>query len=133
MDMLLAARGRVVDLARADPSNRAPGSGEECDEEADGHADSTDEEHSAATSLVSEPETRDSRADVDDVGGDRDQESVVDARVLEERRAVVEDEVNADELLKGLERDTRERAKAVAVRVAEAVDVAGRAERADVV
>jgi hypothetical protein len=72
----------------------------DCDQVfAEAHSSSTDEEQTTATDSVNCPDTRDGHSDVDDVGGDLDKEGVLDAGVLEERGAVVEDEVDTGKLL----------------------------------
>ena len=57
---------------------------------ADTHDGGTVEEERAATEPLDTPHTRKGHEHVDDVGGDRDQEGVLDTRVLEEGRAVYE-------------------------------------------
>ena len=92
------------------------------DELREAHASSTDEEEAATTELVDEGQRADGDDGVDDVADDGDDEGVADAGLLEERRAVVEDEVDAGELLHRLEEDAGPCAEAVAVLVvAEAV------------
>ena len=54
------------------------------------HDGSAVEEERAATEPLDTPHTRKGHEHVDDVGGDRDQEGVLDTRVLEEGRAVYE-------------------------------------------
>jgi hypothetical protein len=66
----------------------------------------TDQEEPAATDVINSPERRDGHADVDDSSGDRDGEGVGDTGLLEEGRAVVEDEVDTGELLPALQEDT---------------------------
>lgn len=66
---------------------------------ADEHTSGTDEEERTTTSPVDEPDTGNGHADVDDVGGNGDQERILNTRALEESRAVVEDEVDTGELL----------------------------------
>ena len=112
-----AFRARVEreDLAGDDPGDGSPG-GRECsnvdtdkgnetlltglvldgdgdtddsDEElAHAHPSGTPDEESTTTELLNTPHAGDGHEDVDDRGGDGDEESVRDARVLEERRAV---------------------------------------------
>lgn len=121
------------DLAGDDPGNWSPSSSEEGDVDADEgdqdllsgqvgvrdgntddgddvlaeeHTSGTDEEERTTTSTVNEPDTRNGHADVDDVGGNGDQERIRNTRALEEGRAVVEDEVDTGELLPSLEEDT---------------------------
>lgn len=64
------------------------------DKLADTHAGSTDEEKTTATEALNTPHSGQGHEDIDNVGGDGDQERVANARVLEECRAVVEDEVD---------------------------------------
>lgn len=66
---------------------------------AEEHTSSTDEEERTTTSTVNEPDTGNGHTDVDDVGGNGDQERIRNTRALEEGRAVVEDEVDTGELL----------------------------------
>lgn len=61
---------------------------------AQAHADGTDEEKTTATEAFDTPHTGEGHDDVNDVGDDGDNERILDARILEEGRAVVEDEVN---------------------------------------
>ena len=105
------------DLARDDPRDGAPGGGEGGDVDAnkgnerlmaglvvdgdsntddrdevlaDTHDGGTVEEERAATEPLDTPHARKGHEHVDDVDGDRDQEGVLDTRVLEEGRAVYE-------------------------------------------
>jgi len=73
----------------------------------DTHAESADQQHGASAEAVDAVQTRERGDDVDDVGDDLQDEggrqTGVDARSGEVRRSVVEDEVDADELLQGLD------------------------------
>lgn len=69
------------------------------DELADTHSDGTNEEKASATELLNTVHTEGGHANIDDVGGDRDQEGVGDTGVLEEDGSVVEDEVDTGQLL----------------------------------
>lgn len=140
------------DLTNDDPGDWAPGGSEEGDvdthegdedflageiavgegDTADGddvfteaHTDGTDEEKPSTTETFNTPDTREGHSDVDDVGGDRNEEGVGDTRALEERRTEVEDEVDTGELLPALERHTGEHTERdlVGLARAEAVDV----------
>lgn len=62
------------------------------DELASGHANSAEEEQVAATPLLDEVETWEGGSDVDAGGDEADDEGVLEAGVLEELWAVVEDE-----------------------------------------
>ena len=75
---------------------------------ADAHADRTDQKQPPTTEPLDTPHPGKSHEHVDDVGGDGDQEGVRNTRVLEEHGAVVENEVDAGELLPGLNKDTSE-------------------------
>lgn len=102
------------DLARDDPGHRAPRAREEEDVEAHerdehlvrhqrrrrhahdrhdelayAHADGAEQEQWSSTPLLDHVQAREGREHVDDVGDDRDREGVIDARVLEEFRAVI--------------------------------------------
>ncbi len=120
-------------LSSDDPSNWAPRAGEEEDVDADesdqnlvrnkctlagggtdygddklgdAHADSTEEEKRTTTPLLDHIKTWEGREDVDDVGDQADDERILNTRALEERSTVVEDEVDASELLQGLKTAT---------------------------
>lgn len=139
------------DLASDDPSDWSPSSSEEGDVDADEgdedllsgqvgvrdgntddsddvlaeeHTSGTDEEERTTASTVNEPDTRNSHTDVDDVGGNGDQERILNTRALEEGRAVVEDEVDTSELLPSLKEDTgQDTEQDLVVSVLEAVEV----------
>lgn len=96
------------------------------DELADSHANSAEEQKRATTPSLNEVETRNSRGDVDGRSDHRDGERVRDAGTLEERGAVVEDEVDTSELLKSLEEASSR--KTLAKVAAEAVEVGGLAQ-----
>lgn len=64
------------------------------DELAKAHADSSNEKELAATKALDTPDTRKGHEHVDDVGRNSDKEAVFDARILEERCAIVENEVD---------------------------------------
>lgn len=100
------------------------------DELAHAHAHRTDEQQPAASEALDTPHARECHEAVDDVCRDADEEGVFDARVLEENRAVVEDEVDAGELLPSLEGHAGEDTEGDLVRLArgEAVLVGGNAE-----
>lgn len=107
--------------------NTSNGTSNGDNELADSHTDGTEEEEVAATPLLNKVETREGRGDVDARGNHSDNEGVLDARVLEERGSVVEDEVDTSKLLKRLEKATgRETLAKVAT---EAVEVGSLAER----
>ena len=96
---------------------------------ADEHTNGTDQEKTTATDVVNGPERGDGHTDVDDSSGDRDREGVGDTGLLEEGRTVVEDKVDAGELLPCLQEDTGKAAKENLVgAVLEAVDVRALAE-----
>jgi len=152
----LGTDSKRVDLASDDPRDGTPGGSEEGDVDADEgdetllachvlhrdgdtddgdevlaneHTNSTNQEEATATDVVDGPERWDSHADVDDSGGDGDREGVGDAGLLEESRAVVENEVDTGELLPGLQEDTSECAEENLVRaILEAVSVRAFAE-----
>lgn len=65
----------------------------------DAHTDGTPEEKWATTKLVDGPETGQGGHDVNDRGDDLDREGVADAGVLEVLGSVIEDEVDACQLL----------------------------------
>ena len=91
---------------------------------ADAHPDGTDHKQSPSTEPLDTPHPRESHEDADDVEGDGDQERVGNPGVLEKRGTIVGDEVDAGELLPGLDEDTREGAeKEFVVGCAEAVSV----------
>jgi hypothetical protein len=73
------------------------------DELRDAHAHGTPEEDGAATPFFDGVEARQGGADVDAVGDETDGEGVLEAGVLEELGAIVENEVDAGELLQGLQ------------------------------
>lgn len=100
---------------------------EDGDEElGDAHADGAPEEDGAAAPFLDGVEAREGGGDVNAVGDEADDEGVLEAGVLEELGAVVEDEVDAGELLQGLQAAAGQQAlEDVAL---EAVDVAGFAE-----
>lgn len=97
------------------------------DQLADGHSECTVDHGLATTEFVNGPDTGDSHADVNDVGSDGavnrvaqiregynvsvahrnlHQERIGDTRATEERRTVVEDEVDSRKLLQRLQADT---------------------------
>lgn len=111
-----------------DPGDRTPGAGKEEDVDADKgdedlvgdvvinggtddgddqlrhtHANGTEQQKRATTPLLDHVKTGEGRHDVDDVGDQGDHEGVLDAGVLEEGGAVVEDEVDTSELLQTLD------------------------------
>lgn len=110
-----------------DPADWTPGAGEEEDIEADecdedhvggfgtrGHADDGDDEfakaHSdgaeeekwAATPFLNEHETGEGGDYVDEIGGQADEEGVVDSAALKELSSIVENKVDASKLRKSL-------------------------------
>jgi hypothetical protein len=91
---------------------------------ADGHSDGTEEEKRATAPCFDKVQTREGRGDVHGRGDHRNGEGVGDAAALEERGAVVEDEVDTGELLKSLEETSS--CETLAKVAAEAVEVAGR-------
>lgn len=82
---------------------RGKGAADGDDELGDAHAYGAGEEHRATTPSINGQETGDGGDDVDGGRDHGDGEAAGDARVLEVARAVVEDEVDAGELLEGLE------------------------------
>ena len=99
------------------------------DELANTHASSADQEEAAATIALDAVHSRQSHEDVDDGSSDGNQETVLNTRVLEEGCAVVENEVNAGELLEGLDEDTREGTERnLVLAELEAIDVRALAE-----
>jgi hypothetical protein len=94
---------------------------------ADSHTNSTEKEKVAAAPLLDEIKTREGGGNVNTGSDHSDDERVVDSGILEERRSVVEDEVDTSELLKGLKSATSE--KALSQVTAEAVEVGGLAKR----
>jgi hypothetical protein len=72
--------------------------------------DGAEEEQVAAAHLLDHVQPREGREDVDAVGDDLDDERVLEVRVLEVLRAVVEDEVDAGQLLQRLEQASRQEA-----------------------
>lgn len=160
----LGASGKGEDFAGDDPCERAPGAGEEEDEDADKghggllpghvldedvavftlacgqgaadgddelrdtHADGAGEEERATAPFVNGQEAGDGGDDVDGGGDHGNGEAAGDARVLEIPRAVVEDEVDARELLECLQSHAGE--LALQDRGLEAVPVGGLADAA---
>lgn len=98
------------------------------DELRDTHADGAGEEQRATAPSVNGQEAGDGGDDVDGGGDHGDGEAAGDARVLEVPRAVVEDEVDARELLEGLQGHAGE--LALQDRGLEAVQVGGLADAA---
>lgn len=115
------------ELAGDHPSSNAPCRGEEEDEQADKghegllsgrarvdgtddgddeltetHTSGSDEQQLTAPELLDSPEPGKRRDRVDAAGYHTDDEGILNARVLEERCTVVEDEVNPRQLLKSL-------------------------------
>ena len=88
---------------------------------ADSHSNSAEEQKRATSPSLNEVKTRKSRGDVNSGGNHRNGERVRDAGTLEERSAVVEDEVDTSELLESLEETAS--SKALAKVAAEAVEV----------
>ena len=138
------------DLADNDPSSGTPGGGETEDVDADEHdedggggggagesgADDGDDELAdqhergtpdedlATTEALNGPEGKRRGDDVDDVGDERDEERILDTRLLEEGCAVVEDEVDTGPLLEHLQEDTDQHTAEVA-RGSEALEAVG--------
>jgi hypothetical protein len=78
---------------------------------AHGHAHSSEQEEVSPPEGLDEVEPRERGDDVDGVGDDLDGEAALgETRVLEVLRAVVEDEVDARELLEALEEAARQEA-----------------------
>lgn len=102
---------------------RRQGSEHRDEELADGHADGTAKKEKAAAPPVDSPESREGRDDVDDRSNHLDDEGLAETRVLKVLGAVVEDEVDASQLLQSLEAHARK--LALEHGAAEAVDVAG--------
>jgi hypothetical protein len=75
---------------------------------ADTHTSSTDQEKLPATYAIDCEDTGDSHTDVNDVGGDGDQERILDTSIREVKGTVVEDEVDTGELLPCLESHSAE-------------------------
>jgi len=123
------------DLTGDDPGDRTPCGSEECNvdanesdqnllsgrvrsrdrdaddgdqELANAHPGGTDQEQPPTTEPLDAPHPRKCHKHVDDVGGDGDQEGVLNTRILEEDGAVVEDEVDTGELLPRLDEDPSE-------------------------
>jgi hypothetical protein len=69
----------------------------------DAHANSAHKQDRASSPLVNGIETGNCRTDIDTAGNQTDNKLILEPRVLEELSAVVEDEVNASQLLKRLE------------------------------
>lgn len=89
---------------------------------ADTHDSGTPKEKRTTTETLDTPNTGEGHTDVDNIGGDGDQEGVADTGVGEESSTVVEDEVDTRQLLPCLECDTSESTLAnLVVRGAEAV------------
>lgn len=97
------------------------------DELAHGHADGAEEEEVASAPGFDEVESGEGGGYVDGGGDHGDDEGVVEPGVLEEGGAVVEDEVDAGELLEGLEEASR--GQTLAEVAFEAVDVRGFTQR----
>lgn len=119
-DEILDEDVAVVVLARG---QRAA---ERDDELRDAHADGAKQEQRAAAPSVNGQEARDRGGHVDGRRDHGNGEAAGDARVLEVARAVVEDEVDARQLLQGLKSHAGE--LALEDRGPEAVQVAGLAE-----
>lgn len=107
------------DLVRDERAGRGADDGD--DELTDAHADGAEEEQRSTTPFLDHVETGKSRADVDDVGDQTDDEGVGNAGVLEEGGTVVEDEVDTSKLLQGLK--TASGGKTLAHGALEAIDV----------
>jgi hypothetical protein len=97
------------------------------DELADSHANGTEEQKLAATPLLDEPQTGNSRSNVDAGSDHGNDEGVLDTSVLEEACAVVEDEVDASQLLETLKKTAG--CETLAKVALEAVEVGSLAER----
>ena len=96
--------GLVVDDDDAVGVLAGGGGAEDGNEELrDAHADGAPEEDGAAAPFLDGIEAGEGGADVDAVGDQTDGEGVLEAGVLEELGAVVENEVDAGELLQGLQ------------------------------
>ena len=90
------------------------------------HANSAQEQNRATSPLVNSIQTGDSRADVDTGSNQTDNELVLETRVQEELRAVVEDKVDTGQLLQSLEETSSE--KTLAKAALEALGVTSRAD-----
>jgi len=101
----------------------AGGSGSEDsnNELGDAHSHGTPQKNRSATPLVDGIKTREGRADVDARGDKRDNERVMESRILEELSTVVEDEVDTSQLLQTLEQTSGQETLSNAT--LEAVDV----------
>jgi hypothetical protein len=87
------------------------------------HTDGSEEQELSSTPLLDQVKTRESGGDVDARGDQTDGEAITDTGVLEERRSIVEDEVDTAQLLESLKTTTgSETLSEVSL---EAVDVAG--------
>jgi len=76
------------------------------DQETDDSPESTNDESSAASALLDDPQTTESAEDVDGTKNDLSDVGVVKTNTGEDGCAVVEEEVGTSELLTGLEDDT---------------------------
>lgn len=63
------------------------------------HAGSSDEQQPSTADAIDELNTENSHDSVDDVQDDRDNEGILDASLLEEGSSIVENEVDASQLL----------------------------------
>jgi hypothetical protein len=71
------------------------------DELAQAHPNGTKEQNRTTTPFLNEIQAREGRKNIDEVGREADKERVTNARVLEELRSIVKDEVNASQLRSG--------------------------------
>lgn len=88
-----------------------------------GHADGSQEQDWASSPLVNSVKTGNSRTNIDTAGNQTDNKLILEARVLEELRAVVEDKVDASQLLESLEQASGE--KTLSKATLETLDITG--------
>jgi hypothetical protein len=91
------------------------------------HTDGSEEQELSSAPLLNQVQTRESGGDVDARSDQTDSEAVTDSRLLEERCAVIEDEVDTTQLLESLKTTTG--SETLAKIALEAVDVAGLSKR----
>lgn len=140
------------DLTSDDPCTRSPRAGKEEDVDADerdesllgglvgdrhetdssndkltnGHTDGSEEQELSSTPLLDQVQTREGGGDIDARSDQTDGETITDSRILEERRSIIEDEVDTAQLLESLKTTTG--SEALAEVALKAIDVAGLAE-----
>jgi hypothetical protein len=91
------------------------------------HTDGSEEQELSSAPLLNQVQTRESGGDVDARSDQTDSEAVTDSRLLEERRTIVEDEVDTTQLLESLKTTTG--SETLAKVALEAVNVAGLSKR----